>query len=50
MLGTDPCCGLEERYDALVSEIREHLLPALPPAVIRKVAYENALREFGLPR
>jgi hypothetical protein len=49
MLGTDPCCGLEDRYDEIVAEIRELLLPTLPPAVIRKLAYENAVRIFRLP-
>ncbi len=50
MLGTDPCCGLEDRYDEMIAEIRTMLLPDLPPAVMRKVAYENAVRILGLPK
>jgi len=49
MVGTDPCCGLEDRYDELIAEIRTLLLPTLPPAVMRRVAYENAVRIFRLP-
>jgi len=48
MLGTDPCCGLDEQYSGLISEIREHLLPYLKETTLRAVANGNARRIFGL--
>jgi len=48
MVGTDPCCGHEGRYDQLIREARELLLAYLPPAVIPRVAYQNAVRELRL--
>jgi len=48
MVGTDPCCGLDDQYSALISEIREHLLPYLKDPTLRAVANGNARRIFGL--
>lgn len=48
MLGTDPCCGLDDQYSSLISEIREHLLPYLKEQTLRAVANGNARRIFGL--
>jgi len=48
MVGTDPCCGLKQKYPELVKEIREYLLPSLSPAIAKRVAYENAVSVFGL--
>jgi len=48
MLGTDPCCGLDDQYSSLISEIREHLLPYLKEPTLRAVANGNARRIFGL--
>lgn len=48
MVGTDPCCGLDDQYFELVSEIREHLLPYLKEPTLRAVANGNARRIFGL--
>lgn len=48
MVGTDPCCGHEARYDQLIREARELLLAHLPPPVIPRVAYQNAVRELRL--
>lgn len=48
MVGTDPCCGLEDRYDEMIAEIRQYLLPGLSPATMRRVAYQNAQQIFGL--
>lgn len=44
MLGTDPCCGLEHRYDDMIDEARRYLLARLTPETLEKVAYRNALR------
>jgi hypothetical protein len=49
MLGSDTCCGFEKRYDEIVQEQREQLLAFLPPDVMKKIAYENALRVLKLP-
>ena len=48
MLGTDPCCGLAPRYDELVNELRISFLPHLKLETLKKVAYQNAVRVFGL--
>ena len=48
MVGTDPCCGLDNQYSGLISEIREHLLPYLKVPTLRAVANGNARRTFGL--
>jgi len=48
MVGTDPCCGLDDQYSGLISEIREHLLPYLTAPTLRAVANGNARRIFGL--
>jgi hypothetical protein len=48
MLGTDPCCGLAPKYDELVRELRVSLLPYLKVETLRKVAFQNAVRVFGL--
>jgi predicted TIM-barrel fold metal-dependent hydrolase len=48
MLGTDPCCGLENRYDDLVLEFRKYLLPYLKEQTIKLVANGNAKRIFNL--
>ncbi len=48
MLGTDPCCGLAPKYDELVLELHVSLLPHLKVETLRKVAFQNAVRLFGL--
>ena len=48
MLGSDTHAPDEHRYDDVMSEFREGLLPYLQPATVKKVAYENAVRVFGL--
>jgi len=48
MLGTDPCCGLEHRYDEMIEEARRYLLARLAPDTLEKVAYRNALRLLRL--
>lgn len=48
MLGTDPCCGLATKYDELVLELRVSLLPHLKIETLKKVAFQNAVRVFGL--
>jgi predicted TIM-barrel fold metal-dependent hydrolase len=49
MIGTDPCCGLMGRYNEIVQVMRSHALAAMKPETLEKVAYQNALRVFGLP-
>lgn len=49
-VGTDPCCGLEDKYGEMVAEIRRDFLPYLTPATLKRVAYENAVERFGLPK
>ena len=48
-VGTDPCCGLEDKYGEMIAEIRQNLLPYLTPDTLRRVAYQNAVERFGLP-
>jgi predicted TIM-barrel fold metal-dependent hydrolase len=48
LLGTDPCCGLENRYDDMVNELRNHFLPALPVELQEKIAFKNAVQLFRL--
>ena len=48
VLGTDPCCGLALKYDELVLELRVGLLPHLKVETLKKVAFQNAVRLFGL--
>ncbi|MRD56421.1 amidohydrolase family protein [Betaproteobacteria bacterium LSUCC0115] len=48
-VGTDPCCGLEDKYGEMIAEIRQNLLPYLTPNTLRRVAYQNAVERFGLP-
>ena len=48
-VGTDPCCGLVNRYDEIVNELRERFLAYLKPETMRRVAYRNAVERFGLP-
>lgn len=48
MLGTDACCGWFNSYSDMVAEIRNNLLPYLPPDLMEKVAYKNAVRIFRL--
>ena len=50
LVGTDPCCGFDRRYGEMVEEIRRDFLPYLTPATLRRVAYENAVERFNLPR
>ena len=47
-VGTDPCCGLEDKYGEMIVEIRQNLLPYLTPNTLRRVAYQNAMERFGL--
>jgi hypothetical protein len=49
MMGTDPCCGLMNRYGEIVQLMRTKALAAMTPLTLKKVAYQNALRVFGLP-
>lgn len=48
MVGTDPCCGHERRYDEIIKEIRIFLLASLPTPIIPLIAYQNAVRELKL--
>ena len=48
MLGTEACCGWFNSYSDMVAEIRNNLLPYLPPDLMEKVAYKNAVRIFRL--
>jgi hypothetical protein len=48
MVGTDPCCGLDDQYSVLIQEIRENFLPYLKEPTLRAVANGNARRIFGL--
>ena len=48
-IGTDPCCGKEDKYGEMIAEIRQNLLPYLTPNTLRRVAYQNAVERFGLP-
>lgn len=48
MVGTDVCCGWFNSYSDMVTEIRKNLLPYLPPDLMEKVAYKNAVRIFKL--
>ena len=50
MLGSDTCCGLDKRYDDIIREQREHLLPYLTPSTLEQVAYKNAVRLFKLEK
>lgn len=49
-VGTDPCCGLEDKYGEMIAEIRRDFLPYLTAATLKRVAHENAVERFGLPR
>jgi predicted TIM-barrel fold metal-dependent hydrolase len=48
MMGTDPCCGLMNRYGEIVQLMRSKALAAMTPKTLEKVAYQNAQRVFGL--
>lgn len=48
MVGSDAHAPDEHRYDDVMNEFREGLFPYLQPATVKKVAYENAVRVFGL--
>jgi predicted TIM-barrel fold metal-dependent hydrolase len=48
MLGTDPCCGLAQRYDEMILEFRVLLLPYLSSSTMKMVAYSNAKKFFDL--
>lgn len=48
MLGSDNCCTLEGQYDELIRELRQGVLQNLPPELMEKVAYKNAVRVFRL--
>jgi len=48
MVGSDACCGLENRYEEIIQEIRDHLLPAFSERTIRRIAFQNARRIFRL--
>jgi hypothetical protein len=48
MVGSDACCGLENRYEEIIQEIRTYLLPALSEKTMRRVASENARQVFRL--
>jgi predicted TIM-barrel fold metal-dependent hydrolase len=48
LLGSDPCCGLDASYSAIIGELRSSVLPYLKPEIIEKVAYKNAVRIFSL--
>lgn len=48
MIGTDACCGWFGSYTDMVVEIRTNFLPNLAPDLMKKVAYENAVRIFDL--
>jgi len=48
MIGTDACCGWFNSYSDMVNELRNNLLPYLPPDLIEKIAYKNAVRIFKL--
>ncbi len=48
MVGSDPCCGLHQKYDEIIKELRTRVLVHIPPEIMEKVAYQNAIRVFGL--
>ena len=48
MLGSDTHAPYENKYDSVISEIREGLLPYLKPDTLKKVAHQNAVAVFGL--
>ena len=48
MLGSDTHAPYENKYDDVISEIREGLLPYLKPDTLKKVAHQNAVAVFGL--
>jgi hypothetical protein len=48
MVGSDACCGLENRYEEIIQEIRTYLLPAFTEKTIRRIAFENAKQVFHL--
>ena len=48
MIGSDTHAPDEERYDAVMQEFREGLLPFLKPETLKNVAYQNAIRVFRL--
>jgi hypothetical protein len=48
MVGSDACCGLENRYEEIIQEIRDYLLPAFTERTLRRIAFENARQVFRL--
>jgi hypothetical protein len=48
MVGSDTHAPDERRYDEVMSEYRAGLFPYLRPETVKKVAFENAVRVFGL--
>ena len=48
MVGSDAFLGVHMGYDQILTEIRTYLLPYLRTETIRKVAFENAAKVFGL--
>ena len=48
MVGSDTHAPDEHRYDDVMKEFRQGLFPYLRPETVKKVAYENAVRLFGL--
>ena len=48
MVGSDTHAPDEHRYDDVMKEFREGLFAYLRPETVKKVAFENAVRVFGL--
>jgi hypothetical protein len=48
LVGSDTHAPDERRYDDVMREFREGLFPYLRAETVKKVAYENAVRIFGL--
>lgn len=49
MLGSDTCCGLNNRYDDIIYTLRHSVLKNLPEPIRSNVAYKNAVKVFRLP-
>lgn len=48
LLGTDPCCALDNLYDEMISELRLYFLANLPKGIAEKIAYKNIIELLGL--
>jgi hypothetical protein len=50
MVGSDTCCGLNNRYDDIIGAVRKYFLANLEEPYRSNLAYKNAVMVFHLPK